>query len=132
MIFRRSALGVFVLFVSANLALACGTERWAVKIGADRDAGKVNLTPEDTTIAELSDLRVPPNPNTRQASRFQPAEFKTFRIKGTLTVIKKETAEAYHLVIAAEGDAKGTMIFEAVAPTCAGRSFFRFRLAHQA
>src|SRR5260370_31852262 len=129
MIFRRSALGVFVLFVSANLALACGTERWAVKIGADRDAGKVNLTPEDTTIAELSDLRVPPNPNARQASRFQPAEFKTFRIKGTLTVIKKETDEDYHLVIAAEGDAEGTMIVESVAPNCAVRSVFKDQIS---
>jgi hypothetical protein len=129
MIFRSSALGVFALFASVSLALACGTERWAVKIGTDRDAGKVNLTPEDTTIAELSDLRVPPNPNTRQASRFQPAEFKTFRIKGTLTVIKKETDEDYHLVIAAEGDAEGTMIVESVAPNCAGGSVFKDQIS---
>ncbi len=129
MIFRRSALGVFVLFASASVALACGTERWAVKIGADRDAGKIDLTPENTTIAELSDLRVPPNPNTRQTSRFRPAEFKTFQIKGTLTVIKKETDEDYHLVIAAEGDAEGTMIVESVAPNCAEGSLFKDQIS---
>ena len=54
MMLRRSALTVFVFFTSVSIALACGTERWAVKIGTDRDADKINMTAEDTTIAELS------------------------------------------------------------------------------
>jgi hypothetical protein len=124
MMLRRSALTAFVFFTSVSLALACGTERWAVKVGKDRDADKVNLTPEDTTIAELSDLRPPPSPNTRPTTRFMPAEFKTFRIKGVLTVIKKETDEDYHLVVQAEGDKEGTMIVESPAPNCAEGSQF--------
>jgi hypothetical protein len=74
MILRRSGLAAFAFFASVTLALACGTERWAVKIGADRDAGAVDLTPEDTTIAALSDLRAPPKPDTREKSRFRPVQ----------------------------------------------------------
>jgi hypothetical protein len=124
MTLRRSALTVVVFFTSVSIALACGTERWAVKIGTDRDADKVNMTAEDTTIAELSDLRPPPSPNTRSTTRFMPAEFKTFRIKGILTLIKKETDEDYHIVVQAEGDKEGTMIVESPDPKCAKGSQF--------
>src|SRR5262249_60260563 len=95
MTLRRSALTVVVFFTSVSIALACGTERWAVKVGTDRDADKVNMTAEDTTIAELSDLRPPPSPNTRPTTRFIPAEFKTYRVKEIMTLIMKETDVDY-------------------------------------
>jgi hypothetical protein len=116
---RRTFVATVALLLTTSLAVACSTERWAVKVGKDRDANSINLMPEDTTIAELSDLRAPPKPNTRPTTRFMPAEFKTFRIQGILTVIKKEADEDYHLVIQAEGDVEGTMIVESAAPNCA-------------
>jgi hypothetical protein len=125
MMLRRSAFTALVFFSSISLTLACGVERWTVKIGADRDAAAVNLTPQETTIAELSDLKAPPSPNTRKKTRFQPAEFKTFTIRGVLTVIKREKDEDYHLVVMAEGDEEGTMIVESVSPTCTRRSIFK-------
>jgi hypothetical protein len=124
MFFRRSALTALVLFTSVSLALACGTERWAVKTGADRDSGAVNLTPEDTTIALLSDLHAPPKPNTRATSRFSPTEFKTFTISGIVVGIKQEKDEDYHIVLQAPGDPEGTMVIESVSPNCTNNSKF--------
>ena len=122
--FRRASLTLLVLLTSLSVALACGKERWAVKTGADRDIGDVNLTPEDTTIAELSDLKAPPSPNTRPTTRFQPAEFKTFKVSGILVGIKKEKDEDYHIVIQAPDDVEGTMIVESVSPNCTDGSLF--------
>jgi hypothetical protein len=125
MALRRSSLAIVIFLSSVSLTLACGTERWAVKIGADRDAAAINLTPEAVTIADLSDLRAPPSPNTRSKTRFQPAEFKTFTLSGILTVIKKEADDDYHLVVMAEGDVEGTMIVESVSPKCTKGSIFK-------
>jgi hypothetical protein len=55
----RAILGALALLVSGSAALACGTERWPVKTGTDRDAGSVVNLPKPTTIAQLR-LIVPP------------------------------------------------------------------------
>jgi hypothetical protein len=120
---RRITLAIFIVFCSLSIALACGIERWPVKTGADRDAGKVSTDPQTATISELTDLRAPPNPNSRKSSRF-PAELKTYQIKGILTLIKKEADEDYHIVIAEPGDEELTMIVESVAPGCTEGSRF--------
>lgn len=120
---RRIILAVFMVFCSLSIALACGTERWPVKTGADRDVGKVSADPQDSTIAELTDLHAPPNPNSRKSSRFAP-ELKTYRIKAVLTLIKKEADEDYHIVIADPDDEELTMIVESVAPGCTKGSRF--------
>jgi len=122
--FRRASLVSLVLLTSVSVALACGTERWAVKTGADRDAGAVDLTSEETTIAELSDLHAPPKPNTRGTTRFSPTEFKTFTISGILVGIKKEKDEDYHIVLQAPDDVEGTMVIESVSPNCTNGSLF--------
>ena len=121
---RRTLLTTVAFVLTTSLALACGTERWAVKTGADRDASAVNLTPETTTIAALSDLHAPPKPNTRATSRFSPTEFKTFAISGIIVGIKKETDEDYHIVLQAPDDVEGTMVIESVSPNCTDRSLF--------
>ncbi len=120
---RRIILAVFIVLCSLSIAFACGTERWPVKTGADRDAGKVSTDPQDSTVAELTDLHAPPNPNSRKSSRF-PAELKTYRITAVLTLIKKETDEDYHIVIADPDDEELTMIVESVAPGCTKGSSF--------
>jgi hypothetical protein len=121
---RRPAATAIVLVCSVSLALACSKERGAVKNGADRDAGDVDLTPKITTIAELSDLKAPPSPNTRKASRFRDAEFQTFTIDAILVGIKKESDEDYHIVIQAPGDEEGLMVIESVSPNCTDGSIF--------
>ncbi len=124
MMVRRSALTAFIFLASVSLTLACGTERWAVKTGADRDAAAVAMTPEETTIAALSDIHAPPKPNTRATSRFQPTEFKTFKINGIIVGIKREKDEDYHIVLQAKDDVEGTMVIESVSPNCIQKSKF--------
>jgi hypothetical protein len=120
---HRIALGLTIFFVSASIAVACGTERWAVKTGADRDAGSVNTEPEDTTISSLADLSAPPHPTSRPTSRFS-AELKTYHFSGIMTLIKKEKDEDYHIVVADPQDNESTMIVESVSPNCTDGSLF--------
>src|SRR5262249_12895635 len=119
---RRLGLAIVVILTTVSLAIACGTERWPVKIAADGDAGKIDTTPKETNIAALRDIGAPVNPNVRRRSRYAPTELTTFKISGTLTVIKPEADEDYHLVIR---DNRGrTMIIESPEPTCAENSRF--------
>lgn len=128
MMVRRSVLTAFIFFASVSLTLACGVERWAVKTGADRDAAAVAMTPEETTIAALSDLHAPPSPNSRPTSRFRPAEFKTFKINGIIVGAKREKDEDYHIVLQAEDDVEGTMVIESVSPNCTLKSKFKAQI----
>lgn len=123
---RRVIIPLFALIIvigSLGFALACGTERWPVKTGADRDAGKVDTSSQSSTITELTDLHAPPHPLSRKSSRF-PAELKTYRVQGVLTLIKKEADEDYHIVITDPEDDELTMIVESVAPGCTDGSIF--------
>jgi hypothetical protein len=90
----------------------CGTERWSVKTMTDPLAGQVDLTPRDATIAQLVAIAPPVAPTDRVA----PTEETTFRVQGTITLVKQEADSDYHVVIA---DAAGnTMIVEATSPSC--------------
>jgi hypothetical protein len=121
----RSAIwGAVVLLVSGSAALACGTERWPVKTGTDRDAGSVANLPTETTIAELVSIVPPNHPETRRSSRFRPIELTTFKVAGILKAVKKETDQDYHLVIADPANPDVTMIVEAPDPRCALGSKF--------
>jgi hypothetical protein len=90
----------------------CGTERWAVKTMTDPLAGQVNLTPQDATIAQLVAIAPPVAPTDRVA----PTEETTFRVHGTITLVKTEADSDYHVVIA--DPAGDTMIVEATSPSC--------------
>jgi hypothetical protein len=106
----RALLGGIALLASVSAAFACGTDRWPVKVGTDRDAAKVSNLPQATTIAELISIAAPARPNVRRSSRFAPIELKTFQVTGILKVIKKETDEDYHIVIADPSNARLTII----------------------
>lgn len=120
---RRVTLGFIALLASVSLAFACGTERWPVKVGTDKDAAKVALSAEDSTVSKLIELHAPNNPKARKNSRF-PMELKTFRIEGLLTLIKKEKDQDYHIVITDPDDDDVTMIVESPDPSCAKNSLF--------
>jgi hypothetical protein len=75
-------------------------------------AGQVDLTPQDATIATLVAIAPPVGPTDRVA----PTEETTFRVAGTITLVKHETDSDYHIVIT---DAAGHhMIVEATSPSC--------------
>jgi hypothetical protein len=120
----RILVGLAAVLTTTTIAFACGTERWAVKTGTDRDAGNVATEPETATIADLTAINSPHNPNSRKSSRFAPTELKTFQITGILSVIKKEKDQDYHLVITDPSDTELTMIVESPDPSCADSSQF--------
>jgi hypothetical protein len=93
-----------------------------VKTGTDKDVEKVIVEPEPITIATLTMIAAPVNPNIRKNSRYSPTELKTFEVTGVLKIIKHEADDDYHLVIR---DRRGrTMIVEAPEPSCAEGSRF--------
>lgn len=115
--FRRSLLSVVAvtLIFSSIQAFSCGVERQSVKVGTDADIGKVNFNaPQTTTIANL---RAFPTPATIPTNnRISPEETTVWIVDATLTLIKLESDQDYHLVIQ---DAAGlTMIAEIPAPSC--------------
>src|SRR5260370_42461995 len=94
------AAATAVLLSPTSLALACGKERWPVKVAADQDVGLVASTAAPATIATLTGFAAPPNPNIRKNTRFAPAERTPVTISGSLVIIKRETDQDYHLVVA--------------------------------
>jgi hypothetical protein len=120
-------IGLAMLLVSGFTSAACarcGVERWPVKTGTDSDAGQVSTAAQATTITALTQLPPPADPDLKQNSRFAPTELQTFRASGTLKVIKRETDEDYHLIIADPSNPAVTMIVEAPNPRCADGSVF--------
>lgn len=98
-------------------AAACGHERWAVKTGTDRDAGKIHLQPViRTTVAKLDALRAPAHLPARR--RIRPVETHVYRVRATLIEYKRERDDDYHLVL--RGRSGQTMIAEIPAPHCVG------------
>ncbi len=95
-------------------SLACGEERWSVKTGSDDDAGSVELTPVDASVAELVNF---PAPGVLPANhRVIPYERRVYRVTGAaLARYKLETDSDYHLVIS---DGARTFIAEIPAPDC--------------
>jgi MYXO-CTERM domain-containing protein len=98
----------------ATRALACGEERWAVKVGTDEDAALVDPTVLDATVAQLVSFPAPPVlPSTR---RVVPYERRVYRLAGVvLDRYKLETDSDYHMVIS---EGAQTMIVEIPAPGC--------------
>lgn len=96
----------------------CDSDRWPVKVWADKDAARVDPKPVDTTIRELGDIPIHevPYPNNR---RIEPEELKVYRVKARLVAIKLEKDSDLHLLLVDPQDDKARMIAEAPAPECA-------------
>lgn len=108
-------------------ATTCGVEREAVKTGTDSTANLVNLTPQDTTIANLRAFAMPASiPSTTRISNSP--ETQLWRINATLTLFKLETDSDFHLVVADSSGA--TMIAELASPSCDAGSVWSTQIAH--
>jgi hypothetical protein len=96
---------------------ACGTERWSVKTGTDKQAPSLSLVPVPNTIAALTALPAAGSGSSRET----PTEVTLYELKDvTLTELKEEADDSdYHLVIS---DGKHTMIAEIPWPGCATSS----------
>lgn len=126
---RLVAVGTLVaLILSLSLqALACGKERWPVKVGTDKDVALVKLVVVDTTITDLRALSAPKHPNSKPANRYRPVELTVYAVSATLTFIKPETDQDYHIVL--KDSAGKTMIVESPNPDCAKGSRFETQIA---
>jgi len=115
---KRALLIAAMLLVWATTgALACGVQRWPIKVGTDDDADRVSVRTRTTTIADLIEIDAPKKVLSRPNSRFD-EELRTVRVSGTLTLIKlSRDDDDYHLVIE-DGDGN-TMIVESPDPECA-------------
>lgn len=120
--------GLPLLLALAVLAAApspCGKERWAVKVGRDAGAGKIELhAPLETTIAGM---RAWSAPSTLGPDRVAPHETSQYSLSATLSGYKLEADRDIHLVLS---DSLGaTVIAEIPAPACASGSPWQSRIA---
>lgn len=119
---RITFLFVFLVTVVVLCALVelcgaepCGSERALVKLGLDREARDVSITPRETTLAELVGIRRPAK--TPEAHRADATERTIWRVSATLIGYKREADQDLHLVLSDEHGA--TMIVEIPAAACA-------------
>jgi hypothetical protein len=113
-----TATGSSAAGATAGHAIACGTERWAVKTGQDPDAARVDQTHvQPTTIAELDAL---PAPRPEPSARFAPVELTVYEIHATLIEYKHEADRDVHAVIS---DGTHTMIVELPEADCTAGPF---------
>jgi hypothetical protein len=97
-------------------AVACGTERWRVKIVADGDADKVRI--DSARVATIDELRAMAAPVYADTNPRSAAEEQVVTVTAWLVGYKFEAGDSdYHLVIG--NDAGETIIAEIPHPDCA-------------
>jgi hypothetical protein len=112
----------FVLLSSSLLAQVrtgqCGYDRWPVKILGDKDCGRVNFQPVDTSIAKLGAIPIHeiPYPYDR---RIEPEELVVYRVKARLLRVQREKDSDMHLLLGDADESDKRMIAEIPAPECA-------------
>lgn len=105
-------------------ALSCGTERWAVKTLADKDALKIVMNAIPAKISELGAIEAPERAvlAAHESSRL-PVEFHAYRVQGWLVGFKREDDEDFHIVLEDLEKRTATMVVEMPAPTCVRAQF---------
>jgi hypothetical protein len=97
---------------------SCGSERWSVKTGTDNDVQRINLTPQDTTIAQLASMPYPAQ-QSAMCTRNGPGETQVWTLRNVnLHFVRLESDSDYHIV--ASDGMGNSMIVEAVWPGCVG------------
>jgi hypothetical protein len=98
-------------------ALACGSERWAVKTLTDPAASKINFAKvKSTTVEGLRHLKVPKNLKATSLRRTG-AERTVYSVNALLMSMKREDDADIHLVIA-DPKLGGSMIVEFPSDAC--------------
>ena len=87
-----------VLALFTGSAVACGTERWPVKVGEDADAAAVDLAQATPSTVEVLDGFAEPALRP-DAARVDGAERTVYEIHAILFAYKRETDGDYHLAL---------------------------------
>ena len=111
-----------LLFLTFLPAFPCGTERWAVKVGTDPDAGVIDTSKiHHTTLQHLVELPKPRH--LLEAARVNATEKTVWEVQSQIIKYKPEADGDFHVVIA---DAQGrTMIVELPDSDCLKGSPFK-------
>ena len=123
----RAVLGSFALLIALGVApgaaaqappVACGVQRWPVKVLLDEDTALVDFTPRLTTVGALGEL---PRPEGRIPSRGRaaPYELQTFTVRARIKEVRVEGDADWHLVLEDTAAAGATMIAEVPDSACA-------------
>ena len=93
----QGASGPTVRDPVTGVSIKEGVDRWSIKTGTDPGVALVNLTPVDTTLADLNAIPAPSA--TTQTQRIAPSEDTVFRVQATLTAVKEEADGDFHLIL---------------------------------
>src|SRR5262249_8134902 len=120
----RRILFVVLLFICLVVAVLFhkvrGPERWAVKVGRDADSAKVNLTPKQTTIAEMT--RWPRPSKTLRSSRVG-IELQVWTVQCRLKKFTLATDQDIHMQLIDESG--NSIVAEIPDPALSGGSRFK-------
>ncbi|HVA67486.1 MAG TPA: hypothetical protein VNK24_11275 [Elusimicrobiota bacterium] len=94
--------------------------RWDVKTLSDTQADQVNMTPEDTTIGNLTSLPSPITSEKTEPSGRAPAELQVWRLDNVILVGARHEGDGDYHVILRDPDTGATMIAEIPDPNNAG------------
>ena len=121
---RRGRLSTLTLLVAASSAaaqaqpVACGVQRWSVKVLLDDDTARVDFTPRRTTVGILGELPRPEGPIPGHG-RAAPYELQTFTVRARIRAIRVEGDADWHLILEDTAAAGVTMIAEVPDSACA-------------
>jgi len=114
-------LRLLILLVMVSVAVPaqakeCGTVRWKVKIGIDKDAQSINLDKSHhTTIRTL--IRKKPLGHPPSSSRVKPTEITIFDVTATMTDYRRSPDDHDYHIVLDDGNGR-TMIAEIPDPSC--------------
>ena len=96
----------------------CGFDRWSVKTLTDRDRGRVDFKPVDTTVAKLVAIRIHEIPYPDDG-RIAPEELHVYRLRAKLIEVRSEKDKDLHLLLADVNNPEARMVAEIPNPDCA-------------
>jgi len=118
---KKACLIALIVSTLVSSSLACGKERWAVKVLTDKDKHEIERTAKVMTVADLAGIDGPSNADRRGDNatdhRIADQEKTTYKVTALLLGYRKETDGDFHLVLK-DLSSDATMIAEIPDPQC--------------
>jgi hypothetical protein len=111
---RTLATLALIILASLPARADCGEWRADVKLGGDDHARRVDLTPRDVTVADLTALEPPTHPSPVRDA----AELRVYRVRAVVVAYRLEADGDFHVVLS---DGRRTMVVEIPDPKRAER-----------